>query len=281
MQTPCTSQTLALLFSGLLLLSAEPAAAQLLAPHLVYDTTAGVTMTYTGDLTAGTLSFTHIDGRNFRVQRIPQDGRYPVVDYGFFGTGGASFHMSLEFVEFIYHTPMGPPDRAYFAGAGAGADLVITDEFGNSMQASIGEFQMTDRTDSYVRPGYEGQGLLSDAVFTGPCFQNVGANQVQTEGAMYTFMFVIEQAPGDVLTLEEYLADATYHVPLENETFEMRVNGSECWGDFDGDNDIDQDDLGELLASYEQDGGGDLDFDCDTDQSDLGIFLANYGTNCP
>ena len=47
-------------------------------------------------------------------------------------------------------------------------------------------------------------------------------------------------------------------------------------GDLDGDGDVDQSDLGILLASYLQNDGGDIDGDGDTDQSDLGILLANY-----
>jgi cyclophilin family peptidyl-prolyl cis-trans isomerase len=50
-----------------------------------------------------------------------------------------------------------------------------------------------------------------------------------------------------------------------------------CTGDLDGDLDVDQSDLGLLLASYELDDGGDLDDDGDTDQSDLGLLLADWG----
>ncbi len=48
-------------------------------------------------------------------------------------------------------------------------------------------------------------------------------------------------------------------------------------GDLDGDGDVDQLDLGILLAAYLINGNGDLDGDGDTDQADLGILLANYG----
>jgi len=54
-------------------------------------------------------------------------------------------------------------------------------------------------------------------------------------------------------------------------------------GDFDGDGDVDQSDLGVLLADYgcvsppEPDCPGDIDGDGDTDQSDLGVLLANFG----
>ncbi len=58
------------------------------------------------------------------------------------------------------------------------------------------------------------------------------------------------------------------------------VGGAPCPGDLDGDNDVDQDDLGILLTCYEINDGGDCDDDGDTDQSDLGILLAHYGTIC-
>ncbi|MCK4873179.1 MAG: hypothetical protein KAS72_10675 [Phycisphaerales bacterium] len=48
-------------------------------------------------------------------------------------------------------------------------------------------------------------------------------------------------------------------------------------GDLDGDGDVDQADLGILLAAYGISDGGDCDGDGDTDQADLGILLANYG----
>ncbi|HUU96362.1 MAG TPA: C25 family cysteine peptidase [Phycisphaerae bacterium] len=51
-------------------------------------------------------------------------------------------------------------------------------------------------------------------------------------------------------------------------------------GDLDDDGDVDQHDLGILLADYGCTGGdcpGDCDGDGDTDQADLGILLANWG----
>ncbi|MFG0253350.1 MAG: hypothetical protein ACF8NJ_10805, partial [Phycisphaerales bacterium JB038] len=58
------------------------------------------------------------------------------------------------------------------------------------------------------------------------------------------------------------------------------IDASDCVGDLDGDNDVDQSDLGILLASYGIDDGGDIDGDGDTDQSDLGLLLAGYGQPC-
>jgi len=66
--------------------------------------------------------------------------------------------------------------------------------------------------------------------------------------------------------------------PVDMGAYEAR-----CEGDLDGDNDVDQSDLGVLLSSF---GCGwppcpaDLDGDGDTDQADLGILLANYGAVC-
>ncbi|MCK4873768.1 MAG: exo-alpha-sialidase [Phycisphaerales bacterium] len=57
--------------------------------------------------------------------------------------------------------------------------------------------------------------------------------------------------------------------------------GVDVPGDLDGDGDVDQADLGILLASYETNDGGDCDGDGDTDQADLGILLAQYGAPCP
>jgi len=51
-------------------------------------------------------------------------------------------------------------------------------------------------------------------------------------------------------------------------------------GDLNGDECVDQADLGILLAAYGVDAGGDLDRDGDTDQSDLGVLLANWNAGC-
>jgi thiol-disulfide isomerase/thioredoxin len=56
--------------------------------------------------------------------------------------------------------------------------------------------------------------------------------------------------------------------------------GTDCPGDLDGDGDVDQSDLGILLASYDVDDGGDLNGDGETNQQDLGILLANYELPC-
>ncbi|MBU0616325.1 MAG: hypothetical protein KKI02_01270 [Planctomycetes bacterium] len=59
-----------------------------------------------------------------------------------------------------------------------------------------------------------------------------------------------------------------------------------CFGDLDGDSDIDLADLAQLLSNYGMTSGaryvdGDLDLDGDVDLSDLAALLAVYGTTCP
>ena len=58
-----------------------------------------------------------------------------------------------------------------------------------------------------------------------------------------------------------------------------------CFGDLDGDNDIDLADLAQLLSNYGETSGmtyedGDLDADGDIDLADLAALLAVYGTVC-
>jgi hypothetical protein len=64
------------------------------------------------------------------------------------------------------------------------------------------------------------------------------------------------------------------------------IQAAPCFGDLDGDDDIDVDDLSQLLAHYGMSGDatyedGDLDGDLDVDLGDLSALLAVYGTSCP
>ena len=59
-----------------------------------------------------------------------------------------------------------------------------------------------------------------------------------------------------------------------------------CFGDLDGDNDVDLADLAQLLGNYGMTSGavyedGDLDADGDVDLADLAGLLGVYGTTCP
>lgn len=192
----------------------------------IYDTTAGATSTYTGDLTSGTLALEDINGRNFRVQRLG-DGFTDTED-GFFGTGGASLNASMDLVQFNDNTPVGSGagDTAEFAGAMNGNDFTAFDEFGNSWSGNLAFFELTDRTNSLVRPGIEGQGVITDIVFSGPTFQGISTSDLQDLGTIFTFTFVIEQAPGDPVTLEEYLASSGLGgLAVEIETIEARIKG--------------------------------------------------------
>ncbi len=61
--------------------------------------------------------------------------------------------------------------------------------------------------------------------------------------------------------------------------------GETCFGDLDGDNDVDLPDLGTLLSNYATTSGavytdGDLDRDSDVDLTDLATLLSVYGTTC-
>ena len=89
--------------------------------------------------------------------------------------------------------------------------------------------------------------------------------------------FIADDSPND--SLVEALIDDFSVIALVCEE-------DECFGDLDGDNDIDLADLSQLLAHYGTTSGavyedGDLDEDGDVDLSDLSALLAVYGTTCP
>ncbi len=70
----------------------------------------------------------------------------------------------------------------------------------------------------------------------------------------------------------------------EQDVYYLRID--KCFGDLDGDGDVDLSDLSQLLAHYGMTSGaeyedGDLDGDGDVDLSDLSALLAVYGTTCP
>jgi hypothetical protein len=79
---------------------------------------------------------------------------------------------------------------------------------------------------------------------------------------------------------DPHMSDTGYGTPpiVDMGAYEFQAD---CPGDLDGDRDVDQADLGILLAAWGTTADGDLDCDGDTDQSDLGILLANWGETCP
>jgi hypothetical protein len=54
-----------------------------------------------------------------------------------------------------------------------------------------------------------------------------------------------------------------------------------CPGDLDCDRDVDESDLGILLAAWHVSDGGDLNCDGLTDHADLGVLLSHWGAGCP
>ncbi|MCK4872274.1 MAG: hypothetical protein KAS72_06080 [Phycisphaerales bacterium] len=185
----------------------------------VYDTTAGASSHYTGDLTAGTLTLEDIDGRNFRVQR---QGTSQVA-LGFFGAGvgPASMVASVDLTNWIDSgDPNGYGDVAVFAGAMSGTDFLAVDEFGNTFSGNIPVFELTDRSDA-LRPGIEGQGFITDIAFSAPTFQGVTTSDLYDYGSIFTFTFSITG-----VNLETYLATSGLGGQLiEVETIEARVYG--------------------------------------------------------
>jgi hypothetical protein len=70
----------------------------------------------------------------------------------------------------------------------------------------------------------------------------------------------------------------------EQDVYYLRIR--KCFGDLDGDGDVDLADLAQLLANYGTTSGaayddGDLDADGDVDLSDLATLLSVYGSICP
>jgi hypothetical protein len=226
-------------------------------PPWVYDASI-LEMRYDGDLTGGTLTIDDVDGRQFRVQRI---GLPDVLGIGVFGDI-ASLRLEAEFVSYV-------DGVATFAGSGPGPHFLAVDEAGATLSANLDVFQL-DPGDGMV-PGIQGAGLLVDVTWSDDSFQTVCTEKLDTRATLFSLQFL----PG-FWTFEDFLSGAMGDTPISVDTLEVRVPGSGCWGDLDGDGDTDQADLGALLASYGIDAGGDLNCDGQTDQIDLGILLADY-----
>jgi hypothetical protein len=188
----------------------------------VYDTTLGTYLDYAGDLSSGVLSFDDIGGRSFRVQVLDSQ-----TQLGNFGVGGAALSMDMDFGSFSDEGDpgYGPGDYALFYGAPGAYDFIISDEFGETMQGNIDILQLTDRSNSFVGPGVEGQAFITDILFSGATFQGVTVPANLDAG---TFVMYIETTNdwstlgdmlsigggGDIYTLEIRLVPAPASLAL-------------------------------------------------------------------
>jgi hypothetical protein len=106
-----------------------------------------------------------------------------------------------------------------------------------------------------------------------------GGGAMWTTGGDYELSGTIGQPDaGVVMTGGDYALAGGFWLGGAEEPF--------CFGDLDGDLDIDLADLAQLLANYGTPSGavyedGDLDTDGDVDLADLAALLAVYGTTCP
>jgi hypothetical protein len=106
-----------------------------------------------------------------------------------------------------------------------------------------------------------------------------GGGEMWTTGGDFELSGTVGQPDaGAVMTGGDYALAGGFWAGGAEEPF--------CYGDLDGDNDIDLADLAQLLSNYGTTSGavyedGDLDGDGDVDLADLAGLLAVYGTSCP
>ena len=106
-----------------------------------------------------------------------------------------------------------------------------------------------------------------------------GGGEMWTTGGDYELSGTIGQSDASltVITGGDFELTGGFWAGAAEEPF--------CFGDLDGDNDIDLADLAQLLSNYGTPSGavyedGDLDGDGDVDLADLAALLAVYGTMC-
>jgi hypothetical protein len=193
------------------------------------------------------------------------------------------------------HTPAGT--MCYVTGplAGSSAGTYDVDEGPTHLISPIFDFEGLDPIVSYWR-WYHISTTLNDELVVAVS-NNGGASWVTVESIdnrqTWTYVewrvsdyvaptnqvqvrFTADDSPNDSL-VEALVDDFSVTVLVCEEV--------ECFGDLDGDNDIDLADLSQLLAHYGMTGmtyeDGDLDEDGDVDLSDLSALLSVYGTECP
>lgn len=141
-------------------------------------------------------------------------------------------------------------------------------EYGNGLRVSIhGEMDASDHA-PFEWAGFEACLVIEDGFASNPCYHRQCDSVDTPDYISYPY------ATDHVRSIAGFLAD--YAV----------VIAEPCFGDLDGDNDRDLEDLAQLLANYGTTSGaeyedGDLDGDGDVDLSDLAALLAVYGTPCP
>ncbi len=191
--------------------------------QFVYDTTLGTYMNYDGDIDQGVFRMDDLDGNSFRVQRLDTE-----TELGTYGVGGAALTLEAELFGFSDRgqSGFGPGDVATFQGIpGREFDFTLTDAFGETISGSIGLLELTDRSNSPVLPGVEGQARLSDLSFSGDSFQQLPLNANLTSGTFYIFIettaawgtlgeLLAQGGAGPQLTLEIRLVPAPASLAL-------------------------------------------------------------------
>ncbi|MCK4871136.1 MAG: hypothetical protein KAS72_00255 [Phycisphaerales bacterium] len=148
-----------------------------------------------------------------------------------------------------------------------------------------GLFASTDDGLSWSNAGFTGQvhGVVVDPVDMDNIFllQKSGTRVYMSEdgGGSFAAYNTGLAAAGTVQALK-YVHDVCDWLLVASTTGSWMTLVQGLAADLDGDGDVDQADLGILLASYGINGDGDIDGDGDTDQADLGILLSQYNMDC-
>ncbi len=130
-----------------------------------------------------------------------------------------------------------------------------------------------------LRPTLDGEGAELDVL---PFFSNAPVRL--NAGAFWTGVIaaieVVDDAPCADLRGAFVLIGGSTDLSRDDIASQYFSVDVRIPADLNGDDVVDQADLGELLGSYGVDDGGDIDGDGDTDQADLGILLGAFGDGC-